>query len=679
MKIAVVIPCHNAETWLGQTLGCLLDQTRLPTQVVVVDDASTDGSRAVAQAFAARRPELFTLTVNPDPGSASRARIAGYAQVADAVEAVMFLDADDLLRPDTLQALADGLEAGSDGDGPARGVAVCPWVRLELIDAADPDTNLNLDQAGPMAAGSNRARWESRPMSAPARPAGVSALDAWLTGWYHPPCAVLWSRSAYQATGGWDPAWCVNDDGDLMLRALVQQTPLHTVDAGLSYYRRLPGDQVSLSDRRHTPEGLASRLRVFDKIGRRLEQAGRIDDHRPALTHAIWQVRREAVAAAAPDVARRAERLGRQWTPPRWRSWRQRWGRGPTRSAAAYPESAEAFTPERVTWGQQRAAAAGLTNQPQATTSAVRFTTPPPPPTVSVILPTYNRAAASERAICSVLAQSLADFELLVVDDASTDDTADRCRAIDDPRITVHRQPTNGGVARARNAGIRGARGTYLAFLDSDDWWEPSKLERQVAALADLDESWAMVYCGMKAIDAAGQTRVTRPTQRGDLAEAMLRENLIQPGGSGPLMRRAAVPGVGLFDPALSAIEDWDYWLRLCQLYRIEVVPEPLCVYDDSDDGQADRRSRHVRRNIAARRQFFDKHRHALVRAGLAQRFLWDTVERCLRPTVVDPVAARSLAWRAIGLGPASLEAWRMLRWARAEVAVFSEAKAAAR
>ena len=657
MKIAVVVPCHNAEAWLGQTLGCLLEQTLRPQQIVVVDDASTDGSRAVAEAMAASDPGRFTLVINDEPGSASRARNAGYGVVADDAEAVMFLDADDVLAPDTLAALAGGLGALAGGHG----IAMCPWVRVERRSAAVGDEAVEPSDPIKAVAG----EWVTAPMSAPRRPAGVSALDAWLTGWYHPPCAVLWSRSAYEPTGGWDPVWCVNDDGHLMLRALVDQTPLTVVGGGLAGYRRLPAGQTSLSDRRLTAEGLASRLDVLRKIGLRLEQAGTLARHRGALTHAIWQVRREA-EGVAPSVAVEAETLGRRWSRSGWRRWAMR-GRAGGAGGAAYPEVAEPFESQAVTWGLERAAEAMASHEGgRACGNRVvpTFAAVPARPTVSVIVPTYNRPDASERALRSVLGQSREDFEVIVVDDASTDSTAERCRSIHDPRIRVHRQAANGGVARARNTGMRLARGRYLAFLDSDDQWEPTKLERQLAALQALDEGWAMVYCGMRVRSEQDALRVLIPERRGELADALLKENFIQPGGSGPLMRRSAVAAVGFFDESLSAIEDWDYWLRLAQLFRIEVVPEALCVYDDTGDDQADRRSRHVKRNIRARQQFFAKHRDALRRAGLAQAFLWQTVDRCLRPRVIDPAAARRLAWRAVRLDPRRLRGWRMLKWA---------------
>ncbi len=656
MRIAVVIPCHNAEAWLGQTLGCLLDQTLVPEQIVVVDDGSTDGSRAVAEALAAQatseadeqapRKPRFTLIHADEPGSASRARNLGYSRVGDGIEAVMFLDADDVLSPEVMQGLAEALNSGTPATEPreqrtaGRGVALGPWVRLERGDGG---------------------RWASRPRSAPDRPAGVTPIDGWLTGWYHPPCAVLWDRETYDQTGGWDPAWCPNDDGDLMLRALVDGAAVRVASRGCSYYRVLPGDQVSLSGRRGTAEGLAARLRVFKKIALRIEQAGRMDHHRDALAEAAWTIRREA-SGPAPEVAARAEALGRRWERSRW----QRLRPGTIKPTAAYPDAPPPFESEEITYGIESFKKLSLDDS-VSETARPRFTAAPNRPRVSVIMPTYNRPAETERAIRSVLDQSFADFELLVIDDASTDETAERSAAIADPRLEVIRLSNNGGVARARNVGLRRAKGSYLACLDSDDRWLPDKLARQVERLDQAEDDVAMIYCGMKIQREAGSEEIVEPAWRGDLEETMLRQNVIQPGGSGPLMRRQVLAGIGFFDPELPAIEDWDYWLRVAQLYRIDVVSEPLCIYDDTQPDGEDRRSRHVRRNLDAREMFFVKHRAALRRHGAALGFLRETVERCLRPKVIDPATARRLAWRMMRERPGDPTAWRTFKWAWTE------------
>ena len=107
-----------------------------------------------------------------------------------------------------------------------------------------------------------------------------------------------------------------------------------------------------------------------------------------------------------------------------------------------------------------------------------------PPPPVSVVIPAYNRAPTIGAAIDSVLRQTFTDFELVVVDDGSTDGTLTAARAIADPRLRVIAAPQNMGAAGARNLGVAEARGTWIAFQDSDDEWLPEKLAKQMARLA---------------------------------------------------------------------------------------------------------------------------------------------------------------------------------------------------
>lgn len=182
---------------------------------------------------------------------------------------------------------------------------------------------------------------------------------------------------------------------------------------------------------------------------------------------------------------------------------------------------------------------------------------PPGSECVSVVMPVYNAAATMRRSIESVLAQSHEDVELLAVDDGSRDGSvaiAEAYAALD-PRVVVIRQPRNGGVAAARNAGIEAATGTHVAFCDSDDWWHPRKLAIQ---LAHLRETGGMIsYAPYQRVDESGHVLSTvRPPAWVDHA-AMLRSNRI-----GNL--------TGLYDRSLGEArfqrvghEDYVFWLDL--------------------------------------------------------------------------------------------------------------------
>ena len=198
------------------------------------------------------------------------------------------------------------------------------------------------------------------------------------------------------------------------------------------------------------------------------------------------------------------------------------------------------------------------------------------PPRVSVIIPTYNRAALVAEAVASVLAQTCRDFEILVVDDGSTDGTAEALAAFAG-QMTVLRQPARRGVAAARNLGIAAARGRWLAFLDSDDLWLPEKLARQLAFLSAHPK---LLLCQTEEIWVRRGVRVNKPlTHRmagGNIFLQSLRRCLVSP--SAVLLHRRLFEDHGGFDEDLPAAEDYDLWLRLSWRYPVGLVPEPLII-----------------------------------------------------------------------------------------------------
>ena len=199
---------------------------------------------------------------------------------------------------------------------------------------------------------------------------------------------------------------------------------------------------------------------------------------------------------------------------------------------------------------------------------------------VSVIVPAYNHGRFIEEAVDSVLAQTAPAAETIVIDDGSTDDTLVRLASFG-ARIEVIRQ-ANAGVSAARNRGATAASGDVIAFLDSDDAWLPTKLERQVARL-ETDGGVALVHCGVTEVDADGRTLGSRlDGQEGWVADAMLRfggEGVVLGGGSAAVVRREAYREAGGFDERLSTSADWDFYYRVAQRYRVAFVPEALVRY----------------------------------------------------------------------------------------------------
>jgi glycosyltransferase involved in cell wall biosynthesis len=199
--------------------------------------------------------------------------------------------------------------------------------------------------------------------------------------------------------------------------------------------------------------------------------------------------------------------------------------------------------------------------------------------TVSVIIPTYNHAAFLPEALENVFAQTCSPLEIIVVDDGSTDETAEVLRAYEG-RIRVLSQ-ANRGVAAARNAAAAVASGELLALLDADDAWLSTKLERQVARL-DSEPEIGLVHCGVAEVDGRGrQFRARLDGMEGWVATEMLffRRGVILGGGSAAVIRRAAFLEVGGFDEALSTSADWDLYYRLARRYPVGFVREVLVRY----------------------------------------------------------------------------------------------------
>ncbi len=196
-------------------------------------------------------------------------------------------------------------------------------------------------------------------------------------------------------------------------------------------------------------------------------------------------------------------------------------------------------------------------------------------PFVSVILPTYNRSAFVGRAIDSVLSQSYTDFELIVVDDGSTDDTPALLARYGN-FIKVIRQK-NQGVSAARNSGIRAAAGSVIALLDSDDYWLPKKLEEQVAFFQSHPDA---LICQTEEIWIRNGKRVNpkkrHQKQSGMIFEKSLPLCLVSP--SAVMIRKSLIDEVGLFDETLPACEDYDLWLRIAWKYPVYLIETPLIV-----------------------------------------------------------------------------------------------------
>lgn len=211
-------------------------------------------------------------------------------------------------------------------------------------------------------------------------------------------------------------------------------------------------------------------------------------------------------------------------------------------------------------------------------------------PRVSVIIPTYNRKDYVQEAIDSVLAQTYTDYEIIVVDDGSTDGTGEALQARYGDRIRYVWQE-NQGESVARNRGIEMAQGEFIATLDSDDLWLPRKLEKQVAHLMEHVETGAVI-CQGQAIDEQGhilpdvEVLGARTTAEDLTLDALLSINTISAPSTMLVGRRSVFMSSGGYDPAIRYGEDWDFCIRLRAKAYIDQVAEVLCLIRYHRDSQ---------------------------------------------------------------------------------------------
>ena len=454
-----------------------------------------------------------------------------------------------------------------------------------------------------------------------------------------------------------------------MMRALVYGIPIAETQDGASFYRRMPDGEGSLSGARFTHDGLAERIRTIRKIAHLLEERGRVRPYRAALSTSFRRLANDA-DGRHPELFRRAEAYAKRYAPPRWataasravhlaehgarriftalhRHWRAI--RQPDQRTAARRADRE-----EVRYGLDQAthlleAAADLPLAPLERRHR---------PLVSVVIPTYNRATLLARALDSALAQTLSDFEVLVVDDGSTDETEAVVRGCGDDRVRYLRQPTNQGVSAARNRGLQEARGPFIAFLDSDDVWFPHKLDAQVTRFRELPEDVGLLYGGVENEYDQGQRELQMPSHRGDLYATLLVRNVIH-GTSGVMIRRDVVTTVGFFDEEIPAIEDYDYWLRASRFFEVDYIEEPLIRYYDPRN--IERKSLDVEDNLEARDYLFEKHVRQMRSEGTAHLYLQKSIGRALTLDPNNRSLARKLARRALRYQPFSYESYRRL------------------
>lgn len=281
--VSIIIPCHNGAPFVGQTIDSALGQSYARKEVVVVEDASADESWDVISEYG----EAVIAIRNDRVRGACYSRNRG-ATLASG-EFLMFLDADDRIEPNTVVALVDAMGANDAS------LAAADWRFLMKSDGG----------------------WAAVDSGFPRHPPGGDFVRAWLNGWYIPPCALLWRKTAFDATGGWDESLAANQDGDLVLRALLNGARIQQASGGLGLYRKEPESQTTLSTA-VSRESVTARLQVFRKVEEKLGASGLLDSYRVDLGRAYYSLARQAYSVdtgSAEECESRAWRLAGRRAP----------------------------------------------------------------------------------------------------------------------------------------------------------------------------------------------------------------------------------------------------------------------------------------------------------------------------------------------------------------------------
>lgn len=207
-------------------------------------------------------------------------------------------------------------------------------------------------------------------------------------------------------------------------------------------------------------------------------------------------------------------------------------------------------------------------------------------PLISVVIPVYNGELTIEETVISVLNQTFLDFELIVIDDGSTDSTLEIIKKIHDSRLKIFSY-TNSGLSASRNRGIKHARGEFISFIDADDLWTSGKLTAQLNALRKNPDA-AVSYSWTDFIDMSGNLLGygIHHTADGYVFPYLLAHFFIG-SGSNALIRKHVFDEVGWFDETLTAAEDWDMFLRIAAKYHFVTVPEPQILYRITDNSMS--------------------------------------------------------------------------------------------
>lgn len=238
-------------------------------------------------------------------------------------------------------------------------------------------------------------------------------------------------------------------------------------------------------------------------------------------------------------------------------------------------------------------------------------------PKISVIIPTYNRESSIKKAIESVLNQTFSDFELIIVDDGSTDSTKEIISEflLKDKRVRYFYQSNSGGPSKPKNTAFKHCAGSYIAYLDSDDQWLSEKLKKQYNLMRESPENTGLVACHAFVVGENDKEKGIRKVKSsGSLEELLTKEGAFPFSSSSIMVKREVIERVGGFDENLRIGEDLDFYMRIAEgEYSLSFVDEPLFkyfVHSLNISGNLDRAYRDYKYLIKKHANFLEKDRN---------------------------------------------------------------------
>jgi len=243
-RVSIITPCYNAEDFIKETINSVLNQSHRFIDYIVVDDGSTDNSLKILDTYKDR----ITVLEAPHKGACA-ARNKG-AELAKG-DYLLFLDADDTLDENTIEVFLNEIKNQNNT------LVACNWKRLNYTEN----------------------KWVTTPSGLSDTPPNNDFIKGWLSGWYVPPAGILWPKKLFENTGGWDESLAANQDGDLILRALISGVNIKLTKNTNVYYRHHDASKISISSSKSSRH-LASRMKVLEKVTNSLGENQKLEQYK---------------------------------------------------------------------------------------------------------------------------------------------------------------------------------------------------------------------------------------------------------------------------------------------------------------------------------------------------------------------------------------------------------------